>query len=125
MGNNKFGSRTKQAAEYPVGLAEAICEGVRGQMKFDYAMNLKLDAAYPAEERERSRSPRREAEEHEAPEPMQDEEQEGQAAPEAPEPEPMGHAPGLRGRACGRARGRGRGVMPGARGAGQHRARPT
>ena len=65
IGNNKFGSRTKQAAEYPVGLAEAICEGVRGQMKFDYAMNLKLDAAYPAEERERSRSPRQEADEHE------------------------------------------------------------
>ena len=36
----------------------------------------------------------------------------------------MSHAPGLRGRARGRARGRGRGV-PGARGAGQRRARPT
>ncbi len=56
-GNNKCGSRTKQAAEYPVGLARAICEGVRQQMKLDYAVSLTTEKAFPMKERKISRSP--------------------------------------------------------------------
>ena len=40
MGQNKKGSRSLQAAQYPPGLCAAICSGIKHQMELDYGVSM-------------------------------------------------------------------------------------
>ena len=47
---NRFGRRSTQAAAYPAELCRAICLGILESMKFEYALNVPHELAYPVEE---------------------------------------------------------------------------
>ena len=48
VGNNRFGPRSLQAAEYPKGICKAICDGVLHSMTLDYVAKIPLELSYPA-----------------------------------------------------------------------------
>ena len=48
LGSNRFGLRSRQAAEYPLELCRAICRGIMRTMQIDYAISLPKELSYPA-----------------------------------------------------------------------------
>ena len=47
LGSNRFGLRSRQAAEYPLELCRAICRGILRTMQIDYAISLPRELSYP------------------------------------------------------------------------------